>query len=349
MTDFCEIHREDWGRYVLGSLDPGVRGEMSAHLGTGCLECAKQFAKAQIALTTGQHTDNAPDLVANYGSEAMAPLSARPRWKFWSVAPWVLAAVFFGLFVVAERAHLNLQKQMLDARQLNPMTNHIVHENHAAPAGNDAKSENDQDLQATIEQLRGSLDQANQQIADAQRDSVRFQTDLKTAQLQIASLEGGVRGSEESRVKAETDAASIRMQLSKAQDDAHRAATLAAQNQQMMKLLESPRLQQFSLAAVSPAAGDASARVVWDNDSGLMLLAHDLPDLAENHVYQLWLMATGRPSMVSAGTVQVDSRGRGIAYVAPGDLHGFGAVAVTDEPSAGSTVPHGPQILFGKE
>jgi hypothetical protein len=217
-----------------------------------------------------------------------------------------------------------------------------------APAGNDATTENDQDLQATIEQLRGSLDQANQQIADAQRDSVRYQTDLKTAQLQIASLEGGVRGSEESRVKAETDAASIRMQLSKAQDDAHRAATLAAQNQQMMKLLESPRLQQFSLAAVSPAAGDANARVVWDNDSGLMLLAHDLPELAENHVYQLWLMATGRPLMVSAGTVQVDSRGRGIAYVAPGDLHGFGAVAVTDEPSAGSTVPHGPQILFGK-
>ena len=347
MTDFCEVHREDWSGYALGSLDPSVRQEMSAHLSSGCLECAKRFATAELAITAPRRDNDARDLVETFRAP-VAQYFERPRWKFWSVAPWALAAVFFGLFVVAERAHLNLQKQMLDARQLNPITNHIVHEAPESLAGNDLNAENDHDLQATIEQLRGSLDQANQQIADAQRDSVRYQTDLKTAQLQIASLEGGVRGSEESRVKAETDAASIRMQLSRAQDDAQRAATLAAQNQQMMKLLESPRLQQFSLAAVSPAAGEANARVVWDNDSGLMLLAHNLPDLVENHVYQLWLMLTGRPLMVSAGTVQVDSRGRGIAYVAPGDLHGFVAVAVTDEPSAGSTVPRGQQILLGK-
>jgi anti-sigma-K factor RskA len=179
---------------------------------------------------------------------------------------------------------------------------------------------------------------------------VRYQTDLKTAQLQIASFENGVRGSEEARVKAEADAATIRMQLAKAQEDAHRAANLSAQNQQMVKLLESPQLHQLALKTVGSAAGDANARVVWDNDRGLMLLAHNLPDLAENRVYQLWILKTGQPSMVNAGVVQVDSRGRGTAYVPPGDdLNNLGGVVVTDEPSSGSTVPRGNQVFIARQ
>ena len=346
MTDFCEIHREDWEAYAHGELDAGVREEMSAHLRDGCAECAARFEHARGAAAALRRSDDAAmqaQIDAVYGAKP-------PRWKFWTVAPWVAAAVFFGLFLIAERAYLNLQKEMLDARQLNPVTNHIVHETHAQPAANAASGENDHDLQSTIEQLRASLDQANQQTADAQRDTVRYQTDLKAAQLQIVSLEGGVRGSEESRVKAETDAASIRMQLSKAQGDAHRAANLAAENQQMMKLLESPQLHQLALKTVGSNAGDANARVVWDNDRGLMLLAHDLPELAENHVYQLWIFRGGQPSMSSAGEVQVDSRGRGTAYLAPGDiLNNFGGAVVTDEPSGGSTVPHGNQIFIARQ
>lgn len=349
MTDFCEFHREDWNGYARGSLDPSVRREMSAHLSSGCLECAKRFAAAELAIRVPRRDDDAPDLLGTFEPNPLAAYSARPRWKFWNVAPWALAAVFFGLFVVAERAHLNLQKQMLDARQLNPVTNHAVHGTHAEPTGNDATSENDQDLQATIEQLRSSLDQANQQIADAQRDTVRFQTDLKTAQLQIAAQQSSLRDSEERSVKAAADAATIRMQLAKAQDEAHRAALLAAQNQQMARLLESPQLRQLPLKVVGPGADDTTGRVVWDNDRGLMFISHGLPELADGHVYQLWILRRGQTSMASAGAVQVDSRGRGIAYLPPGDdLNNFAGAVVTDEPSGGSTAPRGHQILLGR-
>ncbi len=345
MTDFCEIHREDWEALTRGELDTVVREEMTAHLRDGCAVCAARLEAARATSSALQRRDDAAmqaQLNVVYG--------AKPGWKFWTVAPWVTAAVFFGLFLIAERAYLNLQKQLLDARQMNPVTNHIVRDTRQQPIAIAASGENDQDLQSTIEQLRASLDQANQQIADAQRDAVRDQTDLKAAQLQIASLEGGVKGSEEARVRAETDAASIRTELSKAQDDARRAATLAAQNQQMMKLLESPQLHQLALKTVGSSAGDANARVVWDSDRGLMLLAHGLPNLAENHVYQLWILKAGQPSMLSAGAIQVDSRGRGTAYVPPGeDLNNLGGVVVTDEPSSGSSVPRGNQIFIARQ
>lgn len=350
MTDFCEVHREDWSSYALGNLSPSVHQEMAGHLGTGCLECAKRFVEAQVAITTRQLTDGVRDPIQTFVPETGTPPSVERRWKFWSVAPWALAALFFGLFVVAELARLSLQKQILEQRQLNPMTNHLVRETHQPPAANPANTENDQDLQATIEQLRGSLDQANQQIADAQRDTVRFQTDLKTAQLQIAAQQNGLKDSEQRRVKAEADAASIQMQLEKAANDARRAASLSAQNQQMMKLLESPQLRQLPLRAVSAAAGDATARVVWDNERGLLLLAHGLPELADNHIYQLWILRNGRPSMANAGVVQLDSRGRGVVYLPPGDdLNDMAGVAVTDEPSGGNnTTSRGSQVLIGK-
>ena len=368
MTEFCTKHREDWELFALGSLSDAEQAEMSAHLRSGCADCAKLYMEAQtmvVALgTLPEPVEPSPDVEkmlaerlrmdgASNLDKTVNPVMIREfpqkrQWNFWTIAPWALATIFFALFLVAERAYLNAQKDWLDARQLNPVTNHIVREPHSS-AETPANSANDQDLQSTIEQLRQQLDSANQQIADAQRESARLQTDLKAADLQITALQNSVKESEERRVKAEANAAAIQLQLSKAQDDAHRAGSLAAQNLQLVKLLESPQLHQLPLKVVSPLGGDANARVVWDDDRGLILVAHNLPDLPDNRVYQLWILRNGTPSIASAGLVQVDARGRGLAYVPPGDdLNNMAGVVVTDEPPGGSTSSRGSQVLLGK-
>jgi anti-sigma-K factor RskA len=117
----------------------------------------------------------------------------------------------------------------------------------------------------------------------------------------------------------------------------------------MVRLLESAALHQLPLKAMSQLAGEANARVVWDDERGLMLLAHNLPELPDNRVFQLWILRKGAASTVSGGVVQVDSQGRGTVFVPPGpDLNEMAGVVVTDEPAGGSTSSHGSQILLGK-
>jgi anti-sigma-K factor RskA len=150
-------------------------------------------------------------------------------------------------------------------------------------------------------------------------------------------------------VKSEVDASTIRLQLAKAQDDAHRLGLLSAENDQMVRLLESTSLHQLPLKPVNALAGEANARVVWDDDRGLMLLANNLPELPDKRVFQLWILRKGTPSIVSAGVVQVDSRGRGTVFVPPGaDLNAMAGVVVTDEPAGGSVSSRGSQVLLGK-
>ncbi len=368
MTEFCNNHRDDWELFALGTLSEKEREQMSAHLRSGCPECAKLFMEAQAVVaalgTTPESEDPSPAVelrlaerlradAAKGLEQATSPapqvMAAAERGiSFWIAAPWVLAALFFALFVASERAYLKSQKESLEAGQLNPVKK-IGPAEPQSPNGNPDSATNERELQSTIEQLRAQLDQANQQMADSQREAARLSTDLKAANLQVAALQSSIKDAEEQRIKAEADAASIRLQLAKVQDDEHRGGSLAEQNRQMAKLLESPQLHQLPLKVVNPLGGEADARVVWDDDRGLMLLAHNLPQLPQRRVYQLWILRKGTPPIASAGLVQVDSRGRGTAYVPPGDdLNNMAGVVVTDEPPGGSTSSRGSQVLLGK-
>jgi anti-sigma-K factor RskA len=287
-------------------------------------------------------------------SEAVTPTrrapvmpAARPRWNFWTIAPWALAGLFFVLFVAAERAYLTAKRDWSNAQPSSANAEHNGQRSGTTP--NLSGGEDVKDMQATIDQLRQAIDQANEQADAAQREAARLQSELKSVNLQVAALQSSLKDSEARRVKAESEASAIHLQMAKVQDDARRANLLSAQNQQMVRLLESASLHQLPLKPVSPLAGEANARVVWDDDRGLMLLAHNLPELPDNRVFQLWILRKGKPSIVSAGVVQVDAQGRGTVYVAPGeDLNDMAGVLVTDEPAGGSVTSRGSQVLLGK-
>ena len=76
------------------------------------------------------------------------------------------------------------------------------------------------------------------------------------------------------------------------------------------------------------------------------LLTFDLPLLAEDESYQIWLIKNGVG--YSAGTLTIDSTGYGQAVIIPiAPLSEFDAIGITVEPSEGSEGPTGTSVLKG--
>ncbi len=88
--------------------------------------------------------------------------------------------------------------------------------------------------------------------------------------------------------------------------------------------------------------------VFWDQNERWTLLAHNLPVVAANQTYQLWLITPGQRKL-SAGTFAVDHRGHSVfrtKLALPRDS--LAAVAVTLEPVGGVPQPTGPIALASK-
>jgi hypothetical protein len=375
MTHDCTVHREDWELFALGSLDTAQMEEMSAHLEVGCEECAQLYMEAQTVVsalgTLPPSVEPSPDVEQRLAARLRASVAGdrsgqkanfaagdrepRRAWNFWNVFPWAAATALLILGAALGReylvAHQELLRDRTDLSELRQKLQDFQSDKPKTPTPS-ASPESAQelaDLHATVDQLRRSLDEANAKKASAEREAARLQTDLTAVTLRAAALEKSVKDSEERRVKSEVDASAIRLQLAKAQEDAHRLGVVSAENDQMVRLLESTSLHQLPLKPVNALAGEANARVVWDDDRGLMLLANNLPELPDKRVFQLWILRKGTPSIVSAGVVQVDSRGRGTVFVPPGaDLNAMAGVVVTDEPAGGSVSSRGSQVLLGK-
>ena len=82
-----------------------------------------------------------------------------------------------------------------------------------------------------------------------------------------------------------------------------------------------------------------SGRMFWDQQHGAWtFVGHHLPAPKAGRTYQLWLVTP--TAKISAGIFTPDASGRAIvraSYVLPKD--GLAAIAVTDEPAAGSAQP----------
>jgi anti-sigma-K factor RskA len=89
------------------------------------------------------------------------------------------------------------------------------------------------------------------------------------------------------------------------------------------------------------------AVVVWDNADGY-LYTHDLPELSDDQVYQLWLVEPDNHH-ISAGTFRIDERGRGtLTFDAPEAIGDFARVGITAEPEGGSEEPTGNPVAIGE-
>jgi len=139
---------------------------------------------------------------------------------------------------------------------------------------------------------------------------------------------------ERRRASELADARNVLMQVSTQRD----------RLQQALGFLEDPETKPVSFGRGQPAP--PRGNVFVNPRSGVLLIASNLPPLAAGKIYEMWLIPKGgspRPaglflSSASATAFHILS--------GPVDPATLGAVAVTVEPEAGSTVPTMPIIIM---
>jgi hypothetical protein len=109
--------------------------------------------------------------------------------------------------------------------------------------------------------------------------------------------------------------------------------------------LTGPNVAVMTLA--SAGSNTPSARMFWNQSvNAWTFVAHNLPMPAAGRTYQLWLMTTKQK--ISAGTFMPGANGEAMmraTYAMPKDA--LAAVAVTDEPQAGSAQPTTTPMMMG--
>jgi hypothetical protein len=363
MTPNGRNHYEDWDLFALGALDEEEKREMALHLASGCDICQQDFQAAQ-AVVAGLATLS-PDEQLPQGAElrmrrrlgvavdspasASIPIAPAGGRKIWTVVPWALVAACliaaFGLGVSLR--HLKLE--LLEQERQNAANQLLLQ--HPLPAAPNPSSELQPaqvtELQNTIEGLRQELKatQAAKLAADQELKAARAQ--VAEAQARVQELDANLKDAEARRSKAEEALSGAHLQLARAQADARRLAQLTSQNDQIIALLESSALSQLDLKPTGSA--QASARVFWQDDRGLLLVARDLPPLPQNGSFQLWFYRKGTPSVVNVGVVQLQRSGTGLLFVPPGPaLLAMTGALVTEESESGSVLTPGQEILKAK-
>lgn len=92
----------------------------------------------------------------------------------------------------------------------------------------------------------------------------------------------------------------------------------------------------------------ASARFVWNEDQQVgAVFASDLPQIPENHVYQIWVVTLEGDSL-SLGTFSIDENGEGaLVFKAEQRIENYTHIGITVEPGDGSSEPTTPHLVVG--
>jgi anti-sigma-K factor RskA len=100
------------------------------------------------------------------------------------------------------------------------------------------------------------------------------------------------------------------------------------------------------LAATEAAAGARGLLLFGSDEKEATLVVEDLPPLASDRQYQLWLIRDGQRT--SGGVFSVTQRGYGcLLILAPLPLDSYQALGITVEPAGGSPGPTGQRVLAG--
>jgi len=145
------------------------------------------------------------------------------------------------------------------------------------------------------------------------------------------------------QVTAERDTIKRTYQYVPSQVDSLRAAL--GDRDRMIANLLGPQVAVVTLTSDGVRA--PSARMFWDQSvNQWTFVAHNLPAPKTGRTYQLWLVTA--KDKISAGTFSPDPRGDAVVratYVLPKGA--LAAVAVTEEPAAGSAQPTTTPVILG--
>ena len=152
------------------------------------------------------------------------------------------------------------------------------------------------------------------------------------------------------QVTKERDAATTAFQVASSDRSGSRQVldslrTRLADRDHIIANLTGPNVAVMTLASTGPNA--PTARMFWNQSANAWtLVAHHLPTPAAGRTYQLWFVTTKQK--ISAGTFTAGANGDAMmqaTYTLPKDAQ-LSALAVTDEPEAGSAQPTTTPVLL---
>jgi hypothetical protein len=137
----------------------------------------------------------------------------------------------------------------------------------------------------------------------------------------------------------------------KLHDEAELTARLEASNahaREALEVLTSPHSQRVVLTAAKTPPAPAGRAVYLAAHGGLIFQASNLASLAQDRIYELWLIPADGTAPIPAGLFQPDAAGNA-SVVMPPLPSGVQAKAfgVTVEKASGSTTPTAPILLSG--
>jgi hypothetical protein len=220
----------------------------------------------------------------------------------------------------------------------------------------------------TLEILNNDLRDARQSAASNSEALAQARVREETLRQQLsstsASLASAVKEREEANAKYRSAVDQATQQTSSAAADKAHIRQMEAliveyrhaieeqrrtlnEHLRIASLLRSPSVALVKLRATE-AGGGASGNVLVEAQSVIMFYASNLPALPAGRTYQLWLIRGRKPAIVSAGTFNTATPEISILQFRNAEvISDIKAIAVTEEPTGGSSLPTGHKMLIG--
>jgi len=195
-----------------------------------------------------------------------------------------------------------------------------------------------QQFETQIAQVQGELATSQQTVTTLQQQVDEANQGLAANQTTIDALRAELDETLESLAAAEESLVAATPQQVTGMGMSDNVLSALAQG-----TLEDAMLQPMN----ATDAMTATARIVWNPEmqSGMMI-AMNMPTLAEGRTYQLWLVSGGVPT--SAGMFTVDERGMGMLELTDMPIGDYEVAAITAEPMTGSLVPTSTILIAGE-
>jgi hypothetical protein len=347
---------EDYGLYVLGSLEPAERDQIAEHLADNCAVCTAEINQYRLLWpVVGAAT---PLVTPRRNLRARVIQSVGGRASWWApplpllATPFALAIAVVGGWYLAERRAPISQIAFAPVYKVevpNPASQPAT-----IPELGVRTVVKEVPVEKTVEKVVDNPAQAaaiatlNQDLARERQRATELSASLTATQRALADSAAKSNDSSERALAALTS----------------RTRELERQVTQYRVLLETERKRADQSLLLASMASDPALRLVKlrateknelieghaiiGGSTQMVFYASKLPALPSNRVYQLWLIRGNDKAIASAGTFTPDGSSRGTLQLKdPSLLKGVTTIAVTDEPAGGSMLPTGHKWLIG--
>lgn len=378
----CEgLDQEIYDLYVLDLLESPLSQLIKTHLKSGCPACQKGTGQGfnlwtGMAVSAAQASEIRPNAALKRRiMKSVEP--ARATWVEWLLMreTWAAAAmaVVISGATVWFYGHSGATSPAvpLQTAQSQPQpapvpetpaprpisTPPISNEDQAQLAALKAKLANlERDLSASATsagQSETALRSGRDWIQSLEAELGRQKITLEAALQQRQELEADYRRVQaQAAERAQPDKAALqRVQLLEEENGRlRRDLTVlrerAEQGLQLAAFLGSPEIRLVKLKGTQ-AAEKATAQVLVSGGGKIMLFTGDLPALPAGREYQLWIIRSSGPAIVSAGVFRSSDRKAEFQVADASLLNSLTSLAVTEEPAGGSAKPTGHKVLIG--